>query len=307
MKRIRLAAMMASATLLVVATASAQSDDGSGHAVVTIFAKHNEVAPNVAQQDVSAKVNGKDAAITGWAPFKGPNDGMELIVLIDAGARNLGRQFDEIKQFVQSLNPDTKVAIGYMQNGYASMAGPLSTDHKQTLNELHLPAGPNTNPYFTLSDLSHRWPSQDRKVRREVVMLSDGVDPENRRFDPEDPYVESAIRDCVQAGMVVYTIYWRSGPDGGEGSFSAEGGQSHLNALSQATGGYSYWSGEGNPVSFQPFFDDLQRRFENQYALDFAAHVDRKPEVETLKLKVEGLGLQVTAPQQVFVRPGGSE
>jgi hypothetical protein len=26
-----------------------------------------------------------------------------------------------------------------------------------------------------------------------------------------------------------------------------------------------------------------------------------------LKLKVEGLGLQVTAPQQVFVHPGGPE
>ena len=227
---------MAAGALLLAAQVLAQNENGAGRAVVTIFAKHNEIAPNVAQQDVSAKVNGKDAAITGWAPFKGPNDGMELIVLIDAGARNLGRQFDEIKQFVQSLNPDTKVAIGYMQNGYAAMAGPLSTDHKQALKELHLPVGPNANPYFTLSDLSHRWPSQDRKVRREVVMLSDGVDPENRRFDPEDPYVESAIRDCVQARLVVYTIYWRSGFEAAPGSMTAEGCQSLLNELSQATG-----------------------------------------------------------------------
>ncbi len=298
---------MAAAALLIAAQAFAQSDNGAGRAVVTIFAKHNEVAPDIAQQDVSAKVNGKDAVVTGWTPFKGKNDGMELIVLIDSSARNLGRQFDEMKQFVQNLNPDTKVAIGYMQNGYAAMAGPFSTDHKQVLTEFHLPAGPSTNPYFTLSDLSHRWPSQDRKVRREVIMLSDGVDPENRRFDPEDPYVESAIRDCVQAGMVVYTIYWRSDFDAAPGSFTAEGGQSLLNELTQATGGNSYWSGTGNPVSFQPFFEDLQRRFENQYSLEFTAPLDRKPQVETLKLKVEGLGLQVTAPQQVFVHPGGVE
>jgi hypothetical protein len=272
---------------------------------VTILAKHNEVAPSIAQQDVSAKVNGKDAAITGWVPYKGPNDGMELIVLIDAGAHNLGRQFDEMKQFIQSLNPDTKVAIGYMQNGYAAMAGPLSTDHKQAVSELHLPVGPNTNPYFTLSSLAHQWPSQDRKIRREVIMLNDGVDPENRRFDPEDPYVEAAIHDCVQAGMVVYTIYWRSGFDGGADSMTAEGGQSLLSELSQATGGNNYWVGTGNPVSFQPFFEDLQRRFDNQYSLEFAAPLERKPAVETLKLKVEGLGLQVTAPQQVFVHPAG--
>jgi hypothetical protein len=304
MKRIGL---MAAGALLVAAQGLAQNENGAGRAVVTVFAKHNEIAPSVAQQDVSAKVNGKDAAITGWAPFKGPNDGMELIVLIDAGARNLGRQFEEMKQFVHNLNPDTKVAIGYMQNGYAAMAGPFSTDHAQVLTELHLPAGPNTNPYFTLSDLSHRWPSQDRKVRREVVMLSDGVDPENRHFDPEDPYVQAAIHDCVQAGMVVYTVYWRSGFDGAADSMAAEGGQSLLNELSQATGGNSYWSGVGNPVTFQPFFDDLQRRFENQYLLEFSAPPERKPQIETLKLKVEGLGLQVTAPQQVFVHPGGPE
>jgi hypothetical protein len=304
MKRIGLTAACA---LLIVAQALAQGDKGAGRAVVTILAKHNELAPNIAQQDVSAKVNGKDAAITGWAPFKGPNDGMELIVLMDSGARNLGRQFDEMKQFVQNLNPDTKVAIGYMQNGYAAMGGPFSTDHKQVIAEFHLPAGPGTNPYFTLSDLAQKWPSQDRRVRREVVMLSDGVDPNNRRFDPEDPYVESAIRDCVQAGIVLYTIFWRSGFDGNADSMSAEGGQSLLIELSQATGGNSYFAGANNPVSFQPFFDDLQRRFENQYSLEFAVPPNRKPQVEALKLKVEGLGLQVTAPQQVYVHPGGAE
>src|ERR1700677_2252148 len=102
MSRMKCIGLMAAGALLVV-QALAQGEDGAGHAVVTIFAKHNEIAPNVAQQDVSAKVNGKDAAITGWAPFKGPNDGMELIVLMDSGARNLGRQFEEIKQFVQNL------------------------------------------------------------------------------------------------------------------------------------------------------------------------------------------------------------
>jgi hypothetical protein len=75
--------------------------------------------------------------------------------------------------------------------------------------------------------------------------------------------------------------------------------------LSQTTGGYSYWSGAGNPVSFQPFFEDVMRRFDNQYGLEFTARLDKKPMVETLKLKVEGIGLQVTAPQQVFVERAG--
>jgi len=311
MNRNRLTAVMVAGALLLAAQAFPQKGKGAGYgrAVVTIFAKHSEVAPNVSQKDVGIKVNGKDSGVTGWAQFKGADDALELVVLIDSGARNLGRQFEEITQFLQSLGPHTKIAVGYMENGRAVMAGPLSADHKQVVGELHLPTGPSTNPYFSLSDLARNWPSQNgssqnsqaQKVRREVILLSDGVDPNNPRFDPDDPYVQSAIQDSVRAGLVIYTIYWRSRPDGGDNSMTANGGQSLMDEVTQATGGNSYWSGAGNPVSFQPFFEDLMRRFANQYALEFAAAIDRKPAIETLKLKVEGLGLQVTSPQQVFV------
>jgi len=302
----RLAPLLLAASLLTAAPALAQ--DAQGRAIITVLSKHSEVAPTVTQQDVSAKVNGKDASITAWAPFKGADDSLELVVLIDAGARNIGRQMDEMKGFLQSLGPHTRAAVGYMQNGTVALAGPLSADHNQLVNELHLPAGPTTNPYFSLSQLAQHWPSQDHNARREVLMLSGGVDPEGRRFDPEDPYVESAIRDSVRAGLVVYSIYWHSGPDGGDGgSLTTEGGQSHLNQLTDATGGYSYWNGTGNPVSFQTFFEDLNKRFASQYALVFSARADRKPANETLKLKVEGLGLQVTTPSQVFVSTAAAQ
>jgi len=100
----------------MVASAFAQSGDatGQGRAVITIFAKHSEMTPNISQQDVSAKADGKDAGVTGWTPLRGVNGGLELVVLIDGGANNLGRQFDEIKQFIQGLHPDTKAAVGYM-------------------------------------------------------------------------------------------------------------------------------------------------------------------------------------------------
>jgi hypothetical protein len=304
MKRFGMAVWVAGGVLLASqAFAQGGNDMGQGQAVVTIFAKHNEVAPTISRQDVSVKVNGKDSAVTGWQPFKGANDALELVLLIDSGARNLGRQIDEIGQFIQTQGPHTKMAVGYMQNGRAVMGGPFSADHKQVLGEVHLPAGPNTNPYFSLSDLAQNWPSQDRSARREVVLLSDGVDPENRRFDPDDPYVQSAIRDSVRAGMVIYTVYWRSRPEGDE---LTNGGQSLLNELTQATGGYSYGLGTGNPVSFQPFFEDVMKRFDNQYGLEFTARLDHKPTTETLKLKVEGLGLQVTSPQQVFVDRAGA-
>jgi hypothetical protein len=304
MRKTGWAALMVAVVLPLAAQALAQG--GDGRAVVTIFAKHNEVAPTVTQQDVGVKVNGKDSTITSWAPFKSADDRLELVLLIDGSARNMGRQFDEIAHFIQSLGPGAKVAFGTMQNGNAVLSGPLSADHKQVVNELHLPIGASTGPYFSLSDLAKRWPSNDPRARREVVLFSDGVDPSNRRFDADDPYVEAAIDDSARARLVVYTIFWRSRPVDSN-PMVLNGGQSLMNEVADATGGYNYQVGMDNPVSFQPFFDDLLRRFANQYALEFSARAERKAAVETLKLKIEGLGLQVTSPRQVFVSAAGPE
>jgi hypothetical protein len=289
--------------LMMAAPLFAQSDNatGQGRAVITIFAKHSEMTPNISQQDVSAKVNGKDAGVTGWTPLRGANDGLELVVLIDGGARNLGRQFDEIKQFIEGLRPDTKAAVGYMENGRAVLASPLSADHTQVVGEIRMPGAASSNPYFSLSDLAQHWPSQARGVRREVVLISDGIDPNNPHLDLDDTYVQAAITDSVRAGLVVYTIYWQNRSIGD----NSASGQSLLSQVNQATGGYGYWTGTGNPVSFQPYFDDLARRLDNQYELDFAAKLDRKPAVENFKFKVTGLALEVASPQQVYVDRAG--
>lgn len=295
---------MVSGTLWMAAPAFTQGEKaaGQGRAVVTILAKHVEAAPKVAQQDLSIKVNGIPSTVTGWVQLQGADDGLELVLLIDSGAHNLGRQLEDIAHFVQAQGPRTKAAVAYMENGRAALEGPLSADHAQVVGQVHLPAGVNSSPYFSLSDLARHWPSRERGVRREVVLFTDGIDPNTRSFDPDDPYVEAAIEDSVRAGLVVYTIYWQGRNGGAAGSMTDNGGQSLLAEVTQATGGYSYWSGMGNAVSFQPFFLDLARRLENQYELDFTARLDRKPRIESLKLKVEGLALEVTAPQQVLVR-----
>ena len=220
------------------------------------------------------------------------------MVLIDGGASNLGRQFDEIKQFIQGLRPDTKTAVGYMEDGRAVLAGPLSADHAQLAREIHLPAAPSSSPYFSLSDLAQHWPSQAHGVRREVVLICDGIDAYDQRYDPSDPYVVSAISDSVRAGLVVHAIYWQGRS---LGETNSTDGQSLLTLVTQATGGGGYWTGTGNPVSFQPYFDDLTRRLDNQYELDFSAKLDRKPAVESFKFKLTGLALEVTSPQQVYV------
>ena len=264
---------------------------------------------SVTQRDLSVKVNGKNAKVTEWKPFEAPNDEIELVLLIDGGARNsLGRQMDDIANFVKGLPPNVKAGIGYMANGRAILAGPLTSDHAEILKNLHLPggaAGISGSPYFCLSDLAKNWPGQDAAARREVVMVTDGVDNYQPGLDLDDPYVQTAINDATRARLVVYSIYWMSAGGMDRNESMSNAGQSLLSVVAQATGGKSFWQGMGNPISFQPYFEELTRRLRNQWELGFTAPVRGKPGVEDMRLKLHAPGTEIEAPQKVLMTPGG--
>jgi hypothetical protein len=306
---------MALIALLMAVGAWAQNveNQGTGDVVVTVLPKHegDAVAPSVTNQDLSVKVDGKNAKVTRWAQFKSPDDRIELVLLIDDSARSsLGTQMEEIAGFVKTLPPNIKVAIGYMENGRTTFAAPLSTDHKLALSALHIPGGSpgySTSPYFCLSDLAKNWPSNDAEARREVVMVTDGVDRYQTHFDPQDPYVEAAEADAVKAHLVVYAIYWADRGRADATAYQNNAGQNLMVEVTEATGGKSFWQGMGNPVSFEPYFDELTRRLRNQYELGFVSPLKGKAEVETMKLKLSAPGDEVSAPQQVLVAPTSQE
>lgn len=290
----------------VPAFAASENQQGHGQAIVTVLPDKNASAPNLSPQSLNAKVDGKNAQIT-QVQRLGPNSPIELVILIDGAARtSLGTQMQEITRFVQSLPANTGATLAYMQNGQAALTGPLTTDRSATLRSLHLTggiAGVSASPYFCLSDLAHHWPSNNRQARREVVMITDGVDYYDgaQHYNPDDPYLQAAINDSVRAQLVVYSIYWRNAGRIDRSAAATDSGQNLLTQLTQATGGTHYWLGYGNPVSFQPYFEDIQRRLNNQYELSFMAPSNGKPQVVSFKLKADLHGAKVDAPQQVLV------
>ncbi len=307
-QKFQLAALAAAASMLAAIPALAAGNSGQqqGHAVVTIL-PGNEIPGGIPQDALHLKVDGKDSTVTGWSLLRGPQSTVEMVVLIDGGARqSIGLQLPEIAKFIQALPPDTRVAVAYMENGRALFAGPLSSDRAAAVRELHLPLGGgpgvSASPYFCLSDLAKHWPSNDAHARREVVAVTDGVDYYNMRYDPEDPYVQAAIQDSVRAHLILYAIYWRSTGFVDRTNYGAFSGQSLMQELTEATGGNSYWMGNGNPVSFQPYLADINRRLDNQYELDFMTPVGGKPQMANLKLKVASQ-VKFDAPQQVYMHP----
>jgi hypothetical protein len=311
MKQLKLAAGLFAVLAPLLTPGIGVAEPGQGSAVVTVMPKGGEpAAVNVQPQNLQVKVAGKQSNVTSFSPAKGPNSPLELVILIDGSARtSLGTQMSDIEGFVKEMPKNAKMAIGYMENGRAALTGPLSSDPPQVLNGLHLPGGvpgESSSPYFCLSDLAKNWPSQDPTARREVVMITDGVDYYQRRLDLDDPYVQASIEDSARAGLVVYSFYWKNQGRIDRSAYESNAGQSLLSQVTQATGGNSYWEGLSNPVSFDPFFKDLRLRFQNQYRLSFSSDLKGKPQVERFSLKISDPEAKVTAPQQVFVTRAGT-
>jgi hypothetical protein len=307
--RIAVSAIAGCLMAAVPALASSENQQGQGQAVITVLPVKNAAPAAVSQQDLTLKVNGKAISITGVEPLQGANSKIELVLLIDDSARSsLGNQISDIANFIKTLPPNSAVAVGYMENGNAVLTGPLTTNRDQAVKALHLPLGVpgvNASPYFSLSALAKNWPSRDADARREVVMLTNGVDNYERGFNPDDPYVQAAITDAVKAHLIVYSIYWQDAGRFNRRMFATNAGQNLLLEVADATGGNSYWIGQGNPVSIAPYLDDVKQRLNNQYELSFMAPFNGRFELANFKLKVNN-GTKVASPQQVVVNPSST-
>jgi len=313
MKPLRSAIALTSAALIFSSSGFCYGDshEGHGRAVLTILPSGSgDQVATIAPEEIKIKVDGKDSSPTRITPLRGPESPIELVILIDGSARSsIGEQFNDISAFVKEMPANAEVGIAYMENGRADIMAPLSSDPSGVLKGLRLPMGSpgsNGSPYFCLSDLANHWPSNAHSSRREVVMITDGVDNYERRFDANDPYVDAAIDDSIRAGIVVYSMYWHDTARVDAAGFENSAGQSLLQMVTQATGGYSFGQGIGNPVSFGPFFDDLRRRLNHQYELRFSAPFNGKPQVRTLKVELRLPSAKVEAPQRVLVRAGST-
>lgn len=286
---------------------SAQGEPSNGipvHTLVTVEANKGSNPPEVTQQDVLVR-EGKDRdTVTEWIPAQGDHADLEYFILIDDGANmTLGSQLEPIRRFILAQPPTAKIGLAYMQNGIAQVVQTLTTDHDAVAKALRLPtgiAGINGSPYFSVSDLVKRWPAS--AARREVLMISDGIDRYYGSADFLDPYLDAAIGDALRAGIVVSAIYTP-----GTGHFSHDfyltyWGQLYMARLADQTGGEAYYIGmTGPPVTFSPYLDEQANRLTHQYLLTFLAKPPKKTGLQQVRIATEVPNAQLVAPKQVWV------
>ena len=268
--------------------------------------------PDVNREDVIVR-QGKDRLkVTGWTSAHQGQAGLDLFILIDdTSDPSLGSQLDDLRAFINAQPQTTSVGVGYMRNATVQIVQNFTTEHSQAAKALRLPvasSGAYGSPYLSVIDLMKRWPGHPN--RREVIMVTDGIDrarggPRYRGLSFITPDVDSASRVAQRTGTIIHTIFTRGVGRLGNNFWEITNGQNGIAKLSDETGGWSFYLGTQNPVSFKPYLDDLQSILENQYLLDFQALPGKKAGLQYVRLSTEVAGVELDSADSVWVPSAG--
>jgi hypothetical protein len=272
--------------------------------LVTVEARHGKNIPDISREDVMVHEGHDRDQVTSWVPAQGANAGLELFILLDDASNfSLGSQLEILSKFIRAQPASTKIGLAYMQNGIAKVEQSPTIDHALAAKALRLPmgiGGINASPYFALSDLIKRWP--ESSDRREILMVSDGIDRYYGSADLLDPYLDAAIDDAQRAGIIVFAIYSPGAGHFGHSYWQNYWGQMYLARMAEETGGESYYIGfTGAPVDFTPYLDDMNRHLDHQYLLTFNPKPQKKSGWQRIKVTTEVSNAVLVAPQKVYV------
>jgi hypothetical protein len=101
------------------------------------------------------------------------------MILIDdtLNTSAVGNNLTDLKAFIGDQPPSTVIGVAYMSNASANVVQNFTSDHALAVKAVRLPRGTTStmdSPYLSLITLVKSWPQQN--VRREVLMVTDGID-----------------------------------------------------------------------------------------------------------------------------------
>lgn len=302
--------LLGAMALLLAPTQSASAQAAPDQAgvpvsmVVTVNARSGAETPNIGGENVIVSEGRVRAKITDWVALQGERAGLELFILLDDSREtSLGTQVDDIRRFIMAQPSATKIGVAYMQEGGTKIVQALTADHAQAAHALHVSLGNlarSESPYNALGDLIKHWPAGSDTDRREILMISNGVDALNGEggLYKYDGYLEAAIEGAQRAGVVVFAI-----GTSGENIDSDHLGQgkNYLAQIAEATGGESYYHESGPLISFVPYLDDITQRLNRQYLLAFVAKPGKNAGMQSVKVRTDLSHMEIASAERVFV------
>jgi hypothetical protein len=292
------------------------------HVVITDLAVQSDSElPRLRQDEVKVKQGKTFLQVTQLIPAQGDNAALQLMILIDDTLNPVvGGNLNDLKEFIKAQPPSTVIGIGYMSNAGVNVVQNFTPDHDLAVKAVRLPRGVLStmdSPYLSLISLVKGWTQQT--VRREVLMLSDGIDrlrgetPAPSRLGPNFGPVyhsmptlstdaTSASEISQRYNVIVHSLYAVGVGRAGRSSWDLQMGLSGLSKIADETGGECYSLGTSNLVSFKPSLERLQRALDNQYYLVFLAIPKKNAGLQRVNILTEISNSEIAAPDNVWVR-----
>jgi hypothetical protein len=261
-------------------------------------------------------------------PARGDNAALQLFILIDDTCdSSIGNSLNDIRDFINAQPATTAVGVAYMSNATIQITQNFTADHALAAKAVRLPRGGLSamdSPYLSLISLIKGWPEQ--KVRREVLMVSDGIDRlrngdqfnttnssysgrAGRNTPPtRSPSMTTISTDADTAstagqryGVIVHGIYSPGVGRVGRNAWEAQMGQSGVAKITDETGGEYFALGTQSQLSFKPYLDRLQTIFNNQYYLVFQAIPKTKAGLQRVNISTDIADVEIAAANSVWV------
>ncbi len=297
--------------------------------------RDNTEIPILHPENVQVKQGKNVLKVSQVIPARGDNAALQLFILIDDTCdTGIGNSLNDLRDFVNAQPATTVVGVAYMSNATIQIVQNFTADHGAAAKAIRLPRGNLSSmdsPYLSLISLIKGWPVQ--KVRREVLMVSDGIDrlrgeraSELRTMSPSasrssrtlpttpsvsamstmSPDADSASTAGQRYGVIVHGIYATGVGRAGRNAWEVQLGQSGVGKIADETGGEYYSLGTQNLVSFKPYLDRLQKVLDNQYYLVFGAIPRNKASLQRVNISTTATDFEIAAADGVWV-PAANE
>lgn len=314
-----------------------QNNAAQLHLVITDQALNDDrEVPLLRQDNVQVKVGKDNAKVTHLIPAQGDSAALQLFLLIDDTCEPtaIGSNLNDLRDFIAAQPASTVVGVGYMSNTSVQIAQNFTGDHALAAKAVRLPRGTSSamdSPYLSLASLVKGWPQQ--KLRREVLLVSDGIDrlrgdttgsvgapnpfasvgPRGRMTGAPAattmPTISSDADTASQAsqryGVIVHSIYATGVGRMSRNSWEAQLGQGGIAKITDETGGEYFALGTQNAVSFKPYLQRLQKILENQYFLVFQVAPRNKGGLQRVRVSTDVANADLAAANNVWVPANG--
>lgn len=227
--------------------------------------------------EIKVREDGDDQAVLSIRSVT--NTPLHIAVLIqDNLGTNVNLQLEEIKAFIRKLPADSRVMVAYLRSGTPQIRQKFTTDLEKAAASLRVVVGsesvaPNS-PYEGLEEILERFEALPTG-RRAVLLVSDGLDLGNS-IPGQSVALDRATLKAQRNSVAIYSFYSSSSGSQGGTTQVILGAQSLLERLSDETGGRAYFQGTLTPISFEPFFKDLNVALTRQFALTYLSTHPKK-------------------------------